>query len=212
MMLQLDRRAFCASLVVAMALLGSPPQAQAQGTREPSAEAFMQGAAEKVLAIIGDRSLDEGQRAAAFHRVIDEVVDVPKVTTFVLGKYARTITPAQKTQFAQAFRIYAESVYRSRMNNYHGAAVRITGSMVRKPGDVIVATEITGGQVTKPQAVSWRVIGAPGAWRVVDVQFQGVWLAITQQQDFVSTVDNAHGDIGVLIARLQSDVQRAAKR
>jgi phospholipid transport system substrate-binding protein len=211
MMLQLDRRAFGVSLVAAMALAASPP-AHAQGAREPGAEAFMQGAAEKVLAILGDRGLDEGQKAAAFHRVIDEVVDVPKVTTFVLGKYARSITPAQKTQFAQAFRTYAESVYRSRMNNYHGASVRITGSMVRKPGDVIVATQIAGGQVTQPQAVTWRVMGGPGAWKVVDVQFQGVWLAITQQQDFVSTVDNAHGDIGVLIARLQSDVQRAAKR
>ncbi|HQT52523.1 MAG TPA: ABC transporter substrate-binding protein, partial [Phenylobacterium sp.] len=31
----------------------------------------------------------------------------------------------------------------------------------------------------------------------------GVWLAITQQQDFVSTIDNAGGDISVLIAQLQ---------
>jgi phospholipid transport system substrate-binding protein len=27
-----------------------------------------------------------------------------------------------------------------------------------------------------------------------------VWLAITQQQDFVSTIDNAGGNIGVLIS------------
>ena len=41
------------------------------------------------------------------------------------------------------------------------------------------------------------------AWKVVDVQFKGIWLAITQQQDFVSTIDNAGGNIDVLINQLQ---------
>ena len=44
---------------------------------------------------------------------------------------------------------------------------------------------------------------ADGRWRVVDVNVAGVWLAITQQQDFVSTLDNNRGDINVLIAQLQ---------
>ncbi|MGH6963600.1 MAG: ABC transporter substrate-binding protein, partial [Phenylobacterium sp.] len=33
---------------------------------------------------------------------------------------------------------------------------------------------------------------------------------VVQQQDFVSTIDNAGGDIGVLIAQLQRDAQRPA--
>jgi phospholipid transport system substrate-binding protein len=60
--------------------------------------------------------------------------------------------------------------------------------------------------------VAWRVIGTGGGWKVVDVQLKGVWLAITEQQDFVSTIDNAHGDISVLIARLQRDTQKPAGR
>jgi hypothetical protein len=31
-------------------------------------------------------------------------------------------------------------------------------------------------------------------------------LAITQQQDFVSTIDRAHGDVGVLTAQLRTAV------
>ena len=58
----------------------------------------------------------------------------------------------------------------------------MTGSTVRKPGDVIVTTQITGGQNAQPVDVAWRVLGGSGAWKAVDVQFKGVWLAITQQQ------------------------------
>jgi phospholipid transport system substrate-binding protein len=51
--------------------------------------------------------------------------------------------------------------------------------------------------------VNWRVIRGPNGYRAVDVQVAGVWLAITEQQDFVSTLDNHNGDINVLINQLR---------
>jgi phospholipid transport system substrate-binding protein len=56
--------------------------------------------------------------------------------------------------------------------------------------------------------VSWRVLGEGGSWKVVDVQASGIWLAITEQQDFVSTIDNHGGDIDVLIAQLKAQIQQ----
>lgn len=208
---QLKRRAFCATLF-AIAALGAAAPSLAQSAREPAAEQFVQSGAQKVIAVLADHSLSDAQKQATFHRAIDELADVPKITNFVLGKYARAITPAQRAQFAPAFRAYAEGVYRNRLNDYHGETLRVTGSTVRKPGDVIVNTQVTGGQLSEPVLVSWRVLGAGGAWKVVDVQFKGIWLAITQQQDFVSTIDNAHGDIDVLIAQLRRDAQKPAPR
>jgi phospholipid transport system substrate-binding protein len=210
MMAQLSRRAFSVTLFAIA--LGAASPGRAQGAGDPSAEQFVQAGAQRVISVLADRGLSEAQKAATFHRAIDELADVPKITNFVLGKYARTITPSQRAQFAPAFRSYAESVYRGRLNDYQGESVRVTGSTVRKPGDVIVNTQISGGQLSQPVSVSWRVLGRPGAWKVVDVQFKGVWLAITQQQDFVSTIDNAHGDIGVLISRLQRDMRQPAGR
>jgi len=210
MMPQLNRRAFSVALFAIA--LGAASPGRAQGVRDSSAEQFVQAGAQRVISVLADRRLSEAQKAATFHRAIDELADVPKITNFVLGKYARTITPSQRAQFTPAFRSYAESVYRGRLDDYRGEVVRVTGSTVRKPGDVIVYTQISGGQLSQPVSVSWRLLGGRDAWKVVDVQFKGVWLAITQQQDFVSTIDNAHGDIGVLIARLQRDVRPAAGR
>ena len=204
---QLTRRSLAAAFAVLAVTLAPSASAFAQAARDQSAERFVAAGAQHVISVLADRGMSDAQKAAAFHRYIDEIADVPKITNFVLGKYARTITPPQRTQFAQAFRVYAERVYRNRLDDYHGETVRVTGSTIRKPGDVIVATEVSGGKVTQPIQVSWRVLGGDGAWKVVDVQFKGVWLAITQQQDFVSTIDNAHGDIDVLIARLNRDAK-----
>lgn len=188
------------------------PAAMAAGQRDTGAEQFVQTNAQRVIGVLANRGMSDDQKRAAFRRAIDELADVPKITNFVLGKYARTITPAQRAQFATAFRTYAEGVYQNRLDDYHGENLKVTGSTVRKPGDVIVTTSITGGQLKQPVAVSWRVLGAGSNWKVVDVQFKGVWLAITQQQDFVSTIDNAGGDINVLIAQLQRDAKRPAGR
>ena len=181
---------------------------QAQNARDPGAEQFVQAGAQRVISVLADKSLSEAQKEAAFHRAIDDLADVPKITNFVLGKYARTITPEQKARFTPVFRAYAESVYRNRLDDYHGEVLKVTGSTVRKPGDVIVSTQVSGGQLSQPVLVAWRVLGGPGGWKAVDVQFKGVWLAITQQQDFVSTIDNAHGNIDVLINQLQRDAQK----
>lgn len=195
--------------VASLAASGQAGPAMAQAApgngRDPQAEQFVQTNAQKVISVLADRSMSVAQKNATFHREVDSIADVPKITNFVLGKYARTITPQQRQQFASAFRAYAERVYQTRLGDFHGETLKVTGSIVRKPGDVIVNSVVTGGQTSQPLPVAWRVLGSGGSWKVVDVQVKAVWLAITQQQDFVSTIDNAGGDIGVLIARLQRD-------
>jgi phospholipid transport system substrate-binding protein len=191
------------------------PSAYAQpalAARDAGAEAFVSASASRLLGVLADKTAGPAQKDAAFHKAIDELADVPRVTHFVLGKYARTITPDQKRRFALAFRSYAERIYQGRLADYGGERVSVVGSVTRKPGDVIVATEIGGGQLARPVPVSWRILQSPGGWRVVDVQFRGVWLAITQQQDFVATIDNAGGDVEVLINRLRSDAPASVNR
>ena len=181
----------------------APTAAVAQAARDAQAEAFVQTEAAKALSILNDSSLGVDGRKQAFRAFIDRVTDVPRITGFVLGKYNRTVTPDQRAAFAAAFRDYANSVYESRFGEYKGDTLKVTGSTVRRPGDVIVTSQVTGPQHAQPAQVSWRVLQAGGGWKVVDVEVSGVWLAITQQQDFVSTIDNAKGDVSVLTAQLK---------
>jgi phospholipid transport system substrate-binding protein len=185
-----------------------PASAQAEAPRDAGAEQFVQAQAQRVITVLGDKSQSSADKIRVFRGIVDEIADVPKVTNFVLGKYARTITPAQRQHFAVVFRQYAQNVYETRLGDYHGEAVKVTGSVVRKPGDVVVNTAIAGGKLSQPVQASWRVLGSGPSWKVVDVQVSGIWLAITQQQDFVSTIDNAGGNIDTLIAQLEKQVQQ----
>ncbi|QUD86146.1 MlaC/ttg2D family ABC transporter substrate-binding protein [Phenylobacterium montanum] len=196
-----------APLAAASPVLGLTAAAAQSSQRDAAAEQFVQTEASKALNILQLGS--DAEKIKQFRTFVDRVADVPKITTFVLGKYARSISPDQYKQFAVVFREYASNVYESRLDDYHGESLKVTGSVVRKPGDVIVTSNVLGGQQKKPVPVRWRVLQSGAGWRVVDVEVNGVWLAITEQQDFVSTIDNAGGNVGVLIAQLQKHNQEA---
>ena len=203
----LTRAVFAAALALGVVATGAavlPGQAAyAQSTRDAGAEQFVQAEAQKVISVLGNKGMSTAAKATTFRGLIDQIADVPRISNFVLGKYSRTITPAQRQKFNTVFRIYAQNVYETRLNDYSGETVKVTGSIVKKPGDVIVNTTVGGGQLKQPIPVAWRVIGGGSSWKVVDVQVKGIWLAITQQQDFVSTIDNAGGNVDVLINQLQ---------
>ena len=176
-------------------------QSRAHGDLE--AEGFVQTQASRILAVLNDRGMGVEAKKQVFRGVVDQVADVPRITSFVLGRYRRIVTPAQYATFAAVFRDYANNIYESRLSEYSGQTLKVTGSTVRQPGDVVVMSQIGGGGGA-PTEVNWRVIrGSDGRYRAVDVQVQGVWLAITEQQDFVSTLDNHNGDINVLISQLR---------
>ncbi|MGC1303610.1 MAG: ABC transporter substrate-binding protein, partial [Caulobacteraceae bacterium] len=188
--------------------LASTTPAAAQATRshgEPQAEAFVQAQATRALGILNNQSLGGAAKKQAFYNFVNEVADVPRITEFVLGRYRRSLTPDQYNRFAQAFRQYADNIYESRFADYHGEKLQVTGSVARSPDDVVVSSVVSGADYKGQPVVNWRLLRGPGGWKVVDVQAQGVWLAVVEQQDFTSTLANHNGDVDVLIRQLQSE-------
>lgn len=201
------------ALLMAAALLGpaatftAPTSAFAQKAARshasPEAESFVQTQANRVIDVLQDRGETLGAKKRVFRSMIDQVADVPRITGFVLGKYRRSLSPEQQARFGQAFKLYAYNVYESRLSVYAGQKLEVTGSVERRPGDVIVSSRIVGRFGAQSGLVQWRVVGGGGGWRVVDVNVGGVWLSIVQQQDFVSTLDNNGGNVDALIAQMQ---------
>ncbi len=190
-----------------------PASAQAiRGHGDPDAEAFVQSEASKGVAILNDRSLSTAAKKQAFYGFVNQTADVPRITSFVLGRYRRQVSAAQYQQFAEVFRQYADSVYESRLGDYHGEKLQVTGSLVHAPGDVVVSSLVTGGDFKGQPVVNWRVLKGPDGWKIVDVQAQGVWLAVVEQQDFTSTLANANGNIDVLINQLRTQAAGGAAR
>ncbi len=194
----------------ALTAVAAPAAAQVRGHAAPEAEGFVETQANRALSILADRGMGTSAKKQAFYDFINQLADVPRITDFVLGRYRRALSPAQHQAFSAAFRDYADSVYEARLSDYHGERLTVAGSAARTANDVVVYSQIVGGRFKgQPSQVNWRVLrGGDGRWRVVDVQAQGVWLAVVEQSDFTSTLSNHNGDINVLIAQLRADAAR----
>ena len=184
-------------------------QNQAPQPRDPDAEQFVQAQGQRLISILADKSQSMPDKMAQFRAAVDDVADVPEITKFVLGKYARSITPAQMQTFAPLFEDYVQNLLLQHLSDFHADTLTVKSSAARVPGEVLVKTILTGPDA-KPTELGWRVLGSGTSWKVIDVEISGGSLAFFLRNDFVSTIDDQNGDIDALISRLQREARRPA--
>jgi phospholipid transport system substrate-binding protein len=171
------------------------------------AEAFISDNIQKGLGILNDPQLSASQRGEQFQQLLITLTNMKRIAIFTLGQYAHTATPADLDEFAAAFQNYSVSVYRSYLGLYAGQALKVTGSSQRAPDDFIVSTVMVdpnnrGGQ-QQPLEVDFRVRTDSGKPELTDFSVAGIWLALSQRDQFNAVLAQSHGDVKALTAHLQ---------
>lgn len=190
---------------IAMAVLFLMPAPAAAST---PAETFVQENVQRGLGILNNHSIPDSQRRAEFRDFLTSLTDIRRIALFTLGSARRSAAPAELDSFVNAFRDYAVAVYESRLNQYAGQTLRVTGSTERSPGDFIVNTVMvdpsgrTNGQ--EPIQVDFRVISENGKFVVIDASIVGVWLALEERDQFTAFLQQSNNNIGALVSHLQA--------
>jgi phospholipid transport system substrate-binding protein len=181
----------------------------AAAARNTEAEQYVQANASQALEMLSNRASADA-RQQAFQRLMTQFADVPRIATFVLGRYAGQLRsdPALRSEWMAVFQDYSNAVYEDQLDRYRGNAIRITGSIERVPGrDVVVQSVVAPRGQSRPLPVQWRILRSGNVWKVVDVSLvlegNEVWLAQQQQRDFLAQLDRSNGDIRVLIASVR---------
>jgi len=174
---------------------------------DTATEEYVRTNANDVLASLNEPGLDDDARRAKFQAYMDEFTNLDAVAKFVIGKYAKRFTPEEMDAYLTTFRAYALVVYEFYFHEYRGRDVRVTGSTDRNARDSIVDTEIVRADGQELE-VRWRVLNRGGNYQVVDVALNAdgnvIWLAIEQQAQFLSILDQSNGSVDALIAKIDS--------
>lgn len=171
------------------------------------AESFVQQNIDKGYAILNDISLSSEDRGAKFRALLKSIMDSRRVALFTLGVYARSASPAQIDDFANAFSEFVTAVMQHDIAGNPGQTLTVTGSVVRAPDDVIVNAKLTGSARSNgaPIDLGFRIRKDDhGADTVVDLQVQGVSMALSQRSDFTAWLQQHHGNVPALTAELAS--------
>ena len=170
-------------------------------------EEYVRTNANEVLASLNAPDLSPAERRAQFQTYMDEFTNLDAVAKFVIGKYAKRFSDEEMEAYLTTFRSYALAVYEFYFNEYRGQDVKVTGSTDRNPRDSIVDTEIVRADGAELE-VRWRVLNRGGKYQVVDVALNAegnlIWLAIEQQAQFLSILDQNNGSADALLAKINS--------
>ncbi len=170
------------------------------------AEMFIADNIQKGLTILNDRQLSEADRADRFQQLLLGLTNTKRIAAFTLGQYVRTAPQVDRDEFAAAFQDYSIAVYRSYLAKYAGQSLKVTGSSQRAPDDFIVTTVMVdpsdrSGQ--RPLEVDFRVRTDAGRPELIDISVLGIWLALSQRDQFVAFLAQNRGDVKALTAHMR---------
>jgi len=202
----LSRRAG-ASLALATLLATALPRAGGASARNATdAGSFVTTLAQDAIDHLAAPNLSEGERDTRFRKLFSDGFDVPLIARFVLGRYWRQATEAERAEYLRLFDELVVQTYARRFNEFNTARLRVLSvSRPNEDNDVIVAVE--GSVASKPPVrLDVRVRRGSSAYKVIDVSIEGVSMAVTQRDEFSSVIQRGGGKVEALLASLRGKV------
>ena len=183
-------------VMIATVCLTLAATATRAATREQS-EQLISWLGEQAIDTLSDRQLSLEDRERAFRTLLHKAFALKYIGRFVLGRGWRAATAEQRAEYLELFGEFMVKTYSQRLGGYAGETFTVIGARkFGKKGDVIVKTRI-GRPSGPPLDAGWRVREIDGSHKIIDVQIEGVSMAVTQRQDFAA-VTRKRGVEGLL--------------
>ncbi|WP_417450213.1 MlaC/ttg2D family ABC transporter substrate-binding protein [Kordiimonas sp.] len=205
------------ALITFCLILAQPAAAQDGGDRAVDdvrgSMDFVQNLSKETIAVWSDSKLSEVERYNAFRAIFEEATDIELLAQGMLGVHYRTITPEQRQIYMQAMGDYIISEFDKRMEQIGFKALEVIGTKPAsgKQGHLYVKTEVKR-EAGEPILADWRVRKKNGEFQIVNLEFEGINLLITNRDLFSSKVKNDGFDGLVAWLRSQNQAPEGSAR
>jgi len=204
----MTRRTAWASLFVwALALWVSPVSANAAQSGDATAQVFIEGLADEAVQALTAEGVSRSERVNRFRELLSHNFDVPVIGKWVLGRYWRAATDAEKEEYLQLFEDYIVITYVERFDQYSGEVIKVVKSVSDPGKDALVFSEIhrpTGGE---PIRIDWRVRSHSDIYKIIDVYVEGISMSQSQRKEFTSVIRANGGTVAGLLGVLRKKVE-----
>ena len=193
----MDRRSFLAAVA---GLLSLPSLAQA-GAAAADAQKFIDNLGEATIGSLTGSSLSEAERGTRFRSLLESQFDMPGISKFVLARYWRVASDAERADFQRLFEDLLVQAYAKKFTDFAGERFQVAGSQANDDDSITVNSLINrpNGDVVR---LDWRVADA-GGLKISDLIVDGVSLRTTYRSDVASVIQNEGGKVLELIDALR---------
>ena len=163
---------------------------------EADARSFIENLGEQAVEALTGPDLPQDERERRFRAMLNRNFDLPGIGKFVLGRYWRSASEAEREEFLGLFEAFIVQSYAARFAEYSGEQFQVLGVREDQEGYATVQS-----LVIRPGAenirVDWRLRKA-GSFKIIDIMVEGVSMVITQRADFASVIQSRGGIAGLL--------------
>jgi phospholipid transport system substrate-binding protein len=151
-------------------------------------------------------------RRAEFRRLFHDDFDVPTLGRFVLGRFARILTPPQQQEFLALFENYVVASYSDRLSEHvaGGGVPRVIGSRIDPDGAIVSSQFVRASGAANSGAVrvDWRLARErDGAYRITDIIIDGLSMAANGRSELEGVAErNGEQPLAILAVMRQETV------
>ncbi len=183
--MQLRRCIAVIGVAVVVAFSSLPSDAAGAPSHDPAK--FVKWLGDEAIAILTTPNTIAEERKERYRDLLDRGFAVDIIARFVLGRHWRAATREQREEYRRLFREFVLDTYAERLDGYAGQTFEILEALPLGDVDTIVRTEIRQPD-GPPIRVDYRVRQRREAFKVIDVQVEGISLITTQRSEFNSII------------------------
>ncbi len=164
-------------------------------------EVFANNMTGQFLKTVKDSHLNLDQKRAKLAGLFQQAVDTDWIGQFVLGRFWKQATDAQKKEYLSQYRTYITNNYISKIDEDTGDKIRDVKLTSLTPGEPnqFIAKSTVKMDSNEDVHVNYQLEQAAQQCHVHDIQIEGVSLVTTQRSEFQGIANNSGID-GVIKA------------
>jgi len=159
------------------------------GAQDVGTGAFLESLTQAVFAKLDDPSLSRTEKERDLRSLFRQNFDVPAISRFVLGKYWRKTSTAERQEFVDVFEEMNMRQFLAMVGEFSEEMFSVVKVQrdADKPSLSWVITEV-GQSEGEPISAVWRVRNKDDQHKVLDIVIEGVSMAITLRHEYGAVV------------------------
>jgi phospholipid transport system substrate-binding protein len=166
-------------------------------------KALVDGLVRQALALIRNNQLSDSARNQQFKILLGQNFDIPRISRFVLGRYWTAANANDLKAFNDLFEQWVVRIYSSRFKEYNGETVTVTDARPESDTSFVVQSQLIHPDGSPPTQVDWHVSKKDNGFKILDVEVEGVSMALTERDEFASIIARNGGSVASLNQAMQ---------
>ena len=166
-------------------------------------EIFVQSTVNRASQILSE-NISKEEKMNKLKSIAKDTVDIKGVGFYSLGSARKNLDDNQKKEYLKLFENYFLKSFSSRLSEYTNPKIEVQGSEILNENYTIVNSLLVGTAERPEVKIDWRVYTKSTDDPLIrDLIIEGLSLARTQKEEFLSILNSNNGDISALFKILE---------